>query len=141
MRCAHASIAVRIPEPPDEEDRVNEQNPHVSNATPPPSALRPPSIWPGFWIAWGALIGGYTVIVSLLGAFASLFRGGGVPDEVWIFIGISPWLLIVGLIVWFGATGRPQMAKGVAIGLASIFGIGLLLFAACFGILSSTNFH
>jgi hypothetical protein len=110
-------------------------------ATPPPPAPRPPSIWPGFWIAWAALIGGYTVIVGVLGSMASLFRGGGVPDRVWILIGVSPWLLIIGLIFWFGTSGRPQMAKGVAIGLASILGIVLLLFAACFGILSNASFR
>jgi len=118
---------------------MNEPLPSAPNAAPPPA--RPPSIWPGFWIAWGALIGGYTVIVGVLGSMASLLSGGGVPDGVWILIGVSPWLLILGLIFWFGTTGRPQLAKGVAIGLASILGIGLLLFAACFGILSNTNFH
>ena len=119
---------------------MNEQIPPTPNAAPTPAPPRA-SIWPGFWIAWGALIGGYTVIVGLLGTFASLFRGGGVPDEAWILIGVSPWLLILGLIVWFGTTGRPQMAKGVAIGLASILGLILLLFAACFGILSNTSFR
>ncbi|MEP6940164.1 MAG: hypothetical protein ABI846_10395, partial [Rudaea sp.] len=94
---------------------MNEQDAPAPNATSPP--LPRASIWPGFWLAWGALIGGYAVIVGLLGTLASLFRGGGVPDRAWILIGVSPWLLIIGLIVWFGTTGRPQMAKGVAIGL------------------------
>jgi hypothetical protein len=119
---------------------MNEQatpTPNVAPPSPPPRV----SIWPGFWLAWAALIGGYMVTFGILSTFATVFRGGGVPDGVWILIGLSPWLLIVGLIVWSGATGRPQLAKGVAIGLASIIGIGLLLFAACFGLLATSNFH
>ena len=119
---------------------MNEQLTPTPNAAPTPSPPRA-SIWPGFWLAWAALIGGYTVIVSLLATFASMFRGGGVPDEAWILIGLSPWLLIIGLIVWFATTGKPQMAKGVAIGLAAILGLVVLLFAACFGILSNTSFR
>jgi len=120
---------------------MNEPVTPAPAATPPPAVPRPASIWPGFWLAWATLIGGYIVIASLLTTFASMFRGGGVPDETWILIGLSPWLLIIGLIVWFATTGRPQMAKGVAIGLASIVGLGILLFAACFGLLSTASFH
>jgi|GEM_PF-3443116 len=119
---------------------MNEQgSPHPS--TPPSSPPPRVSIWPGFWLAWAALIGGYMVVFGILSSFASMFRGGGVPDEVWILLGLSPWFLIVGLIIWSAATGRPQLAKGVAIGLASILGIGVLLFAACFGLLSTANFR
>jgi hypothetical protein len=115
-------------------------------ATPPsgtaPSTPTPrTSIWPGFWLAWAALIGGYMVVFGILSSMASVFRGGGVPDGVWILLGLSPWFLIVGLIVWAAATGRSKLAKGVAIGLASILGLGVLLFAACFGLLSTSNFH
>ena len=115
--------------------------------TPPPPAPAPASpnplgsFWLGFWLAWGALFAGYTVVVSFLASIASMVRGGGVPDEVWIFLALCPWLLIVGMIVAFSAKGKTQTAKGVAIGLASILGIGLLLFAACFTLLSNTSFH
>ncbi len=114
---------------------------------PPPAPVRAAtpnplgSFWLGFWLAWGALFGGYTLVASFLASVASMVRGGGMPDEAWIFLGFSPWLLIVVLIVVFAAQGKTQTAKGVAIGLASIFGIGLLLFAACFGILMNTSFH
>lgn len=120
---------------------MNEQVTPTPNVAPSPSPPSRASIWPGFWLAWAALIGGYAVIAGFLSMFASLFSGGGVPDGVWVLIGVSPWLLILGLIFWFGTSGRPQMAKGVAIGLASILGLGLLLFAACFGILSNMSFH
>ena len=110
-----------------------------SAAAPAPNPLG--SFWLGFWLAWGTLFAGYTVVVSFLATIASMVRGGGVPDEVWIFLALCPWLLIVALIVMFSAKGKSQTAKGVAIGLASILGIGLLLFAACFTLLSNTSFH
>jgi len=111
-----------------------------------PAPMSPPtpnplgSFWLGFWLAWGALFGGYTLVVSFLASIANMVRGGGVPDEVWIFLAFCPWLLILALIVWFAAQGKTRTAKGVAVGLASIVGIGVLLFAACFTLLSGP-FH
>jgi len=121
-------------------DPITPQSP-----APSPTPARSPnplgSFWLGFWLAWGALFAGYTVVVSFLASIARMVRGGGVPDEVWIFLALCPWLLIVAMIVGFSAKGKKQTAKGVAIGLASILGIGLLLFAACFTLLSNTSFH
>jgi len=113
--------------------------------SPPPAPTTAPnplgSFWLGFWLAWGALFAGYTLVVSFLASIANMVRGGGVPHAVWIFLAFCPWLLILALIVVFAAKGKPLTAKGVAVGLASILGIGLLLFAACFGILMNTSFH
>jgi hypothetical protein len=106
----------------------------------PPTPNPLGSFWLGFWLAWGALFGGYTLVVSFLASIANMVRGGGVPDEVWIFLAFCPWLLILALIVWFAAQGKTRTAKGVAVGLASIVGIGVLLFAACFTLLSGP-FH
>lgn len=112
---------------------------------PPPAAAPSPnpsgSFWLGFWLAWAALLGGYTLIVGFLASIASMIRGGGIADPVWIFLAFGPWLLIVALIVIFAANGKPRTAKGVAVGLVSIVAILLLLVAACFSLLAGTNFH
>lgn len=115
--------------------------PHAPSPSPASAPNPLGSFWLGFWLAWGALFAGYTLVVSFLASIASMVRGGGVPDGVWIFLAFCPWLLILALIVIFAAKGKPLTAKGVAVGLASIFGIGLLLFAACFGLLMNTSFH
>lgn len=106
--------------------------------TPPPPKDRGP-LWLGFFIAWAALIGGYVVAISLMSAGASMGAAGS--DGFFILLGLAPWLLIVGLIIWFAGKGKTQIAKGIAIGLAAIVAILLLLAAACFTLLSSTSFH
>jgi hypothetical protein len=94
----------------------------------------------GVVLAWAALIGGYIVIAGLLASMVNIVGGGG-SDGLFILCGLAPWLLILGLIVWFRGQGKTQTAKGVAIGLASIVAIFVLLAAACFTLLSNTSFH
>jgi|KBSMisStandDraft_5_1062788.scaffolds.fasta_scaffold110100_2 hypothetical protein len=117
---------------------MNDPTPVPTTPTPPvPLRPRDPrgSLLLGVGCAWGMLIGGY-IVISL---FAGLLGGG---DNVAIIIlMLLPWIGIIGLIVWFATHGQPRTASGVAIGLASIFAVGLLLVAACFGILAGTNFH
>ena len=119
---------------------MNDQITPAPNAAPPP-ANQIGSLWGGFWLAWGALIGGYMVVVGILATFASAFRGGGVPDEIWMFLAACPWLLVVGLIIGFSSKGKTRTAKGIVLGLASIAALFVLLAAACFTLLSNMSFR
>ena len=105
----------------------------MNNPTPVPAPVPPRnprgSLLLGVACAWGMLIGGY-IVISL---FAGLFGNG--DNAAIIVLMLLPWIGIVALIVWFATRGKPRTASGVAIGLASIFGVALLLVAACFGLI------
>jgi hypothetical protein len=97
------------------------------------------SLWLGFGLAWAALAGGYFVVGVLASALASAH---GLNDDATIVVLVlAPWLLMLGLIIWFAAQKRPRTALGVGVGIASIVGVALLLVAACFGLLSSSSFR
>ena len=91
----------------------------------------------GVGLAWAILIGGYIVVALLLGAF----MGSNASDASWMFAFVLPWVGMIALIVWFAQRGQTRTAGGVAIGIASIFAVGLLLVAACFGLLASSGWH
>ncbi len=114
---------------------MNDPTPVPTPATSPSPRNPRGSLLLGVACAWGMLIGGY-VVISL---FAGLLGNG--DNAAIIILMLLPWIGIIALIVWFATRGQPRTAKGVAIGLASIFAVGLLLVAACFGILAGTNFH
>lgn len=87
----------------------------------------------GVGLAWAMLIGGYIVVALLMGAFTSY-----ASDASWMFALTLPWIGMIALIVWFAQRGQTRTAGGIAIGIASIFAVGLLLIAACFGLLASS---
>lgn len=86
----------------------------------------------GIALAWAALIGGYAVVAFLAGALISLH--GDEKNAVVIVLMFAPWLLMLGLIVWFATKNKPRTALGVLVGIASIIAVILLLVAACFGL-------
>lgn len=106
---------------------------------PPPSDPQG-SLGLGFGLAWACLIGGYTVCSVLLGALSQLHFGDAMIG-VAVLLALLPWAAMVGLIVLMVTRGQTRTAKGIGIGMASIFGLALLLVAACFGLLSTTSFH
>ena len=106
---------------------------------PPPSDPQG-SLGLGFGLAWACLVGGYMVCAMLLGVVSNLHMGDAAIGVAALLV-LLPWALMIGLIVREVARGRTRTAKGIAIGMASILGVALLLVAACFGILSTTNFH
>jgi hypothetical protein len=89
----------------------------------------------GVGLAWATLIGGYIIVALLIGAFV------GSNDTAWIFALLLPWVGMIALIVFYAQRGQTRTAGGIAIGIASIFAVGLLLVAACFGILTSSGWH
>ncbi len=106
---------------------------------PPPSDPRG-SLGLGIGLAWACLVGGYVFCGMLLGALSGLHFGDAVMGIVALLV-LLPWAAMIALIVWLAARGKTRTATGIGVGIASIFGVGLLLVAACFGLLSNTNFH
>lgn len=104
--------------------------------TPPPSAFRsnePPedkgSLGAGIGLAWAIAVVGTPLCIAIA---AALNIG---PNRL-IVTGLLPYLLIVALAILSYRKGKPRMGHGLLLGLLSIFAVGLLLVAACFGMLS-----
>ena len=97
----------------------------------------------GIALAWACLIGGYVLVAAIATTLFSVTRGMDSNVGATLAIGLSalPWIAMFGLIVYFLVNNKPRTAVGVAVGFASILGVGLLLVAACFGLLATSNFH
>ena len=98
----------------------------------PPGQQGQGSLLLGVACAWGILIGGYALVGALLGI------GNGNDGAIVLLLAL-PWLGMLALIVWLAATGRSRSALGIVVGIGTIIGVGLLLVAACFGLLA--NWH
>jgi hypothetical protein len=101
------------------------------------------SLGAGIALAWACLIGGYFVVGVLSSVVFSVFNGAnsGFGAVIAILLALLPWIAMIWLIVHFNKTNQPRTALGIGAGIASIIGVLLLLIAACFGLLSNTNFH
>ncbi len=101
------------------------------------------SLGAGIALAWACLIGGYFVVGVMSSFVFSMLRGANsdAGAMVAIVLCLLPWIAMIWLIVRFNKTGQPRTALGIGVGIASIIGVLLLLVAACFGLLSNTNFH
>src|SRR5262249_12663557 len=108
----------------------------------PPAPTAPGSLALGIVIAWACLIAGYFVVGLFVSAIAGLVRGGSdFVTLIALLSALAPWVAMLVLAIWFAKKGERRTALGIGVGFASILGILLLLVAACFGILSGTNFH
>jgi hypothetical protein len=110
----------------------------------PPPANSEGSLGLGIAIAWACLIGGYVIVGAVASSLVMASRqllDNEFANLLAIVSVLLPWVAMIGLIVYFASIGRIRTAKGVALGIASIIGVLILLIAACFGLLSSTNFH
>ena len=115
-------------------------------AQPAPAAPSNPnpagSLGLGIALAWGCLIGGYIAVAVIASLIFSLTRGASDAGAVLALLScLLPWVAMIALIVYFAKNNRPRTALGVGVGIGSIIGVLLLLVAACFGLLSGTNFH
>lgn len=92
----------------------------------------------GFVLGWVAMIAGVVASAVLWSLQSSL----GLTDTGIIVMGVGsfPLLAMIALLVWFASTGKSRSVKGVLLAFASMFGLVLLLVAACFGILMSGGF-
>ena len=109
---------------------------------PGPQATDPKkgSLGAGIALAWACLIGGYFV-VGVLSSIVFSVANSGFSALIAILLFLVPWAAMIWLIVHFRKTDQPRTALGIGVGMASIIGVLLLLVAACFGLLSNTNFH
>jgi len=112
-------------------------------STPQAADQKNGSLGAGVALAWACLIGGYFVVGVLSGIVFSVLNGANSSfgAMIAILLFLLPWAAMIWLIVHFGKTGQPRTALGIGVGIASIIGVLLLLVAACFGLLSNTNFH
>ncbi|HZX90715.1 MAG TPA: hypothetical protein VFE67_08735 [Rudaea sp.] len=101
------------------------------------------SLGAGIALAWACLIAGYFVVGALSSVVFSVLNGAnsGFGAMLAILLFLLPWAAMIWLIVHFRKTNQPRTALGIGVGIASIIGVLLLLVAACFGLLSNTNFH
>lgn len=113
--------------------------------TPPtgPPANPEGSLGFGIGLAWACLIGGYIIVSVMASVVFSVTNGLNSDIGAWtaILLCLLPWIAMIALIVHFARNNKPRTALGVGVGIGSILGVLLLLVAACFGLLSSTNFH
>src|SRR5215475_11322113 len=118
------------------------QVPSTPSPASPPASSADGSLALGIVIAWACLIGGYFVVGVFISAIAGLVRGGSdFVTLIALLSALAPWIAMLVLAIWFAKKGERRTALGIGVGFASILGILLLLVAACFGILSGTNFH
>lgn len=96
----------------------------------------------GIALAWGCLIGGYIAVAMIAGIIFEVAGGGSQAGALLaVLTMVLPWVAMIALIVYFAKNNKPRTALGVGVGIGSIIGVLLLLVAACFGLLSNTNFH
>jgi len=109
----------------------------------PQTAAPNGSLGAGIALAWACLIAGYFVVGALSSIVFSMLNGAnsGFGAMLAILLFLLPWAAMIWLIVHFRKTSQPRTALGIGVGIASIIGVVLLLVAACFGLLSNTNFH
>lgn len=112
--------------------------------SPPAAPVQQPadekgSLGAGIAIAWACLIGGYVVCGVFVSAVASI--AGSAAAAFAPLLALAPWVAMIVLIIRLSGKGKSRTALGIGVGMGSIVGVGLLLVAACFGLLSNTNFH
>jgi hypothetical protein len=104
-----------------------------------PAASANGSLGVGVLIAWACLIGGYFAV----GIVATVVSGisSDLAAVLFVLLALAPWILMIVFAIRFAAKGQSRTAAGIGVGFTSIIGVALLLVAACFGLLSGTNFH
>ncbi|GAA5009059.1 hypothetical protein FNZ56_02720 [Pseudoluteimonas lycopersici] len=110
------------------------------NVPNPPDSPQPDprgSRWLGFGLFWLILVGGGMVSGIIVSAAGMLFHGLGLAYGL---AGLLPWIAPLVLAIWLANKGKTRTAQGIAFGFLSLFAVGLLLVAACFGILALGGF-
>jgi len=119
------------------------ENPGLS--PPPPEPTNAPdkgSVLIGFLVGWGAMIASTVVSGALMAAASAVMSGwNSAFSLIAMIVGLLPLASLVGLIVWYAMKGKSRSAWGVAAAFASLLALCVLLIAACFGLMSGTNWH
>ena len=107
---------------------MNDPNPHNASQTPDPRGSR----WLGFGLFWLTLVGG-GIAAGILASVANMLHVAGI---MFAFAGVLPWAVPLVLAIWLANKGKTRTAQGIVFGFLSLFAVGLLLVAACFGIIA-----
>lgn len=114
---------------------MNEPIPSANPQQPDPRGSR----WLGFGLFWLMLVGGGLVSGILASVVSTLFPYGA-AGPVLALAGLLPWIAPLVLAIWYANKGKTRTAQGIAFGFLSLLAVGLLLVAACFGILALGGF-
>lgn len=96
----------------------------------------------GFFLGWAAMIGGGVVGSVLIYVLSMTMPAyGGVFTLLSSLSGLLVPGILVALIVWFAKQGKSRTALGVVAAFVSVIALGILLIAACFGLMAGTNWH
>lgn len=113
----------------------------TSGQADPPAPVRPAgprgegSLVVGVALAWIISVVGGLVVLGLVGLVVP--RSGTAIFAV----GWLPFLISVGLAAWMIVKGPRRTGIGILVGIGSMWAVGLLLVAACFGIFFLGNWH
>jgi hypothetical protein len=107
---------------------MNDPNPYNAPQTPDPRGSR----WLGFGLFWLAMVGG-GIVSGILVSVADMLH---FATPMFALAGLLPWIAPLVLAIWLANKGKTRTAQGVAFGFLSLFAVGLLLVAACFGIIA-----
>jgi len=95
----------------------------------------------GFLVGWGVMIGSTVVAGALMAAASALLSGwNSLFGLIAMIGGLLPMGSLIGLIIWYAMKGKSRSALGVAAAFGSLVALCVLLMAACFGLMSGTNF-
>ena len=97
------------------------------------------SRWRGFGLFWLTLVGG-SMLSGIVASIMGTVLHYGVAGPVFALAGLLPWIAPLVLAIWLANKGKTRTAQGIAFGFLSLFAVGLLLVAACFGILALGGF-
>jgi hypothetical protein len=114
-----------------------DQSPPSSPATDAPDKG---SLLIGFLVGWAVLIASTIVAGAVMAGVGALMQFSSAFSLVASIAGLLPIGSLIGLIIWYAQQGKTRSALGVAATFGSLLALCLLLVAACFGLMSGTNF-
>lgn len=94
----------------------------------------------GFLVGWGAMIGATVVAGVVMAGGGALMQFSSAFAVIASIAGLLPLASLIALIVWYANHGKTRSALGVVAAFGSLLALCLLLVAACFGLMSGTNF-
>ena len=119
-------------------ERGDPPAPAPAPASPPDRPAGTGSLALGVALAWGINVIGSLVIFGL----AIVLTGRSRPPPPPLFaLGWLPFPFSVALAVWMIVKGPRRTGIGIIIGIGSMWAVGLLLVAACFGIFIAGKWH
>ena len=109
--------------------------------TPPPvDAPDKGSLLIGFLLGWATMIGSSVHAGAAVAVAGAMTNWNSAVGLIISAAGLLPIACLIGLIIWYAQQGKSRSALGVVAAFGSLLALCLLLVAACFGLISGTNF-